>query len=239
MVETGSDYPESIGTLQENSLHADLKRWVAQPGDCLEERVDGFLVDIVRDGTLIEIQTRNFYSIKRKLHKLLDKHSLRLIYPIASVKWIVRMDAEGETIVSRRKSPRRGRLEHLFNELIRIPELINHPNFTLEVLLIQEEEVQREDGQGSWRRKGRSIMDRRLLEVVSQKVFSDQDDFLTLLPNGLPALFTTRDLARALGQPRYVAQKMVYCLSRMGAIRHIGNRDRSHLYSIERNSKTL
>jgi hypothetical protein len=224
--------PPGIGSLNETTLHADLKRWYTQPGDRLETKVDGYVVDIVRDGLLIEIQTRNFSNLKRKLHTLTEKHPVRLIYPIPQEKWIVRLAADGETRLSRRKSPRRGRLEQLFAELVRIPGLIAHPNFSLEVVLIQVEEIQLEDGRGSWRRKGRSIQDRRLLEVVSHRAFQTPADFLALLPAGLPALFTNRDLARLLGQPRHVAQKMTYCLCRMGVLAQAGTRGRSYLFGI-------
>jgi hypothetical protein len=77
-----------IGTLNEKPLHEALKRWYAQPGDIFEAPVDGFVVDIVRGDLLIEIQTRNFSAIKRKLEQLLISHSVRLVYPIPSEKWI-------------------------------------------------------------------------------------------------------------------------------------------------------
>src|SRR4026209_2429372 len=102
-----------IGLLNEKPLHASLKRWYARPGDRFEVPVDGFVIDIVRDDLLIEIQTRNFSSIKVKLNKLARSHQIRLIYPIVQEKWIVR----GAT---RRKSPKRGRLEDLFWELVSI-----------------------------------------------------------------------------------------------------------------------
>lgn len=221
-----------IGLLQESSLHASLKTWYARPGDRFEVPVDGFVVDIVREGLLIEIQTRNFSALKTKLPRLVERYPLRLLYPVAREKWIVRLDAGGQRQISRRKSPRRGTLEHLFLELVRIPALACHPNFSLEVLMIKVEELWRDDGRGSWRRKGRSIQDRRLLEVVSQREFLTPEDFLALLPPGLPALFTTRDLARALAQPRYVAQKMAYCLSRMGVLVQAGKRGNYYLYGI-------
>ncbi len=220
-----------IGSLNETSLHADLKRWYALPGDSLEARVDGYVVDIVRGDLLIEIQTGNFTALKPKLYQLTENHPVRLVYPIALVKWIERVSADGETRLARRKSPRRGRIEHLFAELVRIPRLPAHPNFTLEVLLVKVEEQQRDDGRGSWRRKGRSIADRRLLEVVSQVVFHTPADFYTLLPDDLPSLFTTRDLALALGAPRRMAQQMAYCLSRIDVLTPVGSRGRYRLYA--------
>ncbi len=225
--------PNGIGALNETTLHADLKRWYSRPGDSLEQRVGGYVVDIVRGDLLIEIQTRNFSMLKRKLHRLTGAHPVRLVHPIPLEKWILRLAEDGETRLSRRKSPRRGRLEHLFTELVRLPHLIAHPNFSLEILLVREEEIQVEDGRGSWRRKGRSIADRRLIEVVSQTVFSTPADFLRLLPPGLQQTFTTRDLAHALGQPRYISQKMAYCLSRMGVIEPVGSQGKSKLYEVK------
>jgi hypothetical protein len=126
-----------IGTLQETSLHASLKRWYSQPGDSLEVVVDGFVIDIVRENLLIEIQTRNFSAIKRKLKQLVEKYPLRLVYPISLEKWIVHVAEDKVSVVRRRKSPRHAHLEDLFTELVRLPELAAHNNFSLEALLIR------------------------------------------------------------------------------------------------------
>lgn len=107
-----------IGLLNEKPLHASLKQWYARPGDRFEVSVDGFVIDIVRDDLLIEIQTRNFSSIKSKLTNLTHSHRVRLIYPIVQEKWIVRLATNGSASV-RRKSPKRGRLEDLFWELVK------------------------------------------------------------------------------------------------------------------------
>ncbi len=56
-----------IGLLNEKPLHASLKEWYAQPGDRFEQPVDGYVVDVVREGLLLEIQTANFSSIKTKM----------------------------------------------------------------------------------------------------------------------------------------------------------------------------
>jgi len=104
------DIPPHIGTLTEKSLHAALKEWLSRPDDRQEVRVDGFVIDIVRGDTLIEIQTRNFGAMKRKLAQLLSQHPIHLNHPIAVEKWIVRQTENGDDI-SRRKSPKRGRAE--------------------------------------------------------------------------------------------------------------------------------
>src|SRR5262245_17131762 len=132
-----------IGLLNENPLHASLKQWCGQPGDQFEVTVDAFVIDIVRDGLLLEIQTGHLASIKSKLTELVRTHRTRLIYPIAQEKWIVKRAKDNSGGVTRRKSPRRGRVEDLFWEMVSVPHLLGNSNFSLEVLLIREEEVRR------------------------------------------------------------------------------------------------
>lgn len=221
-----------IGTLQENSLHAGLKAWYARAGDQIETMVDGCVIDLVRGDLLVEVQTGNFSAIKRKLLKLLENHPVRLVYPVPYEKWILSLTGDGSTVLGRRKSPKRGRIESVFQELVRFPAVVLNSNFSLEVLLIREEVVWRVDGRGSWRRKGRSIADHRLIEVVSQSLFSSPDDFRALIPLNLTHNFTVRDLAMASALPRYLAGKMAYCLREMGLIESVGKRGRWIAYQV-------
>jgi hypothetical protein len=219
-----------IGSLNEKSLHASLKQWYAQPNDQFEVSVDGFVIDIVRDDLLIEIQTRSFPSMKRKLFKLTETHPVRLVHPIAQEKWIMKLADDEQTAQSRRKSPKRGTVYEIFQELVSFPQLMMDPNFSLHVLLIQEEEARRYDGRRGWRRKGCVTHERHLLAVVDDYRFTTPADMQTLLPETLDNPFTTSDLAKALSQPRRLMQKMAYCLREMGAIEQVGKRRNTILY---------
>ena len=220
-----------IGLLNEKPLHASLKQWYARPGDRFEVPVDGFVIDIVRDDLLIEIQTGNFSSIKSKLNNLARWHRVRLIYPIVQEKWIIRSATRNGAGVIRRKSPKRGRMEDLFWELVSIPQLLLNPNFSLEVLMIRQEEVRRYDGKRKWRRKEWVLEGRRLLEVIDQRSFGHSADWLGFLPDGLES-FTTSDLATRMNTRRDLAQKMAYCLREARMIELIGKRGRANLYRV-------
>ena len=213
------------------SLHAAVKDWYAHPGDELEALVDGYVVDIVRGDLLIEIQTRHFSTIRRKLTRLIRGHRIMLVHPIATRKWIVRIDADGETVLSRRLSPRRGRVEDLFLELVYMPRLLRDPNLSLEVLFVHSEDVLIDDGRGSWRRKRWSIHDRRLLDIVDRVTFESPEDLLKILPSTLPQKFTASDLTRESGIRPNIAQKMAYCLREMGVIEAVGKSGRALLYA--------
>lgn len=220
-----------IGTLNEKPLHAALKAWYSQPKDEIEVKVDGFIIDIKRGELLIEIQSRNISQIKRKLLDLTQRHMLRLVLPITKEKWIIRLDENGENQISRRKSPKRGSFLDLFSELVSIPALIKNDNFSLDVVLIQEEEIrQREEGR-AWRRRGWVTQERRLLEVLDLRSYSTQEDLAEMLPAEVQDPFTTSDLVEHLSISSRLAQQMAYCLRMTGAIQSMGKRDRFNLYT--------
>lgn len=217
--------------MSEKPLHAALKEWYAGPEDQLEVSVDGFIIDILQGDLLVEIQTRSFSAIKNKLAALTGSHPVRLVYPIAVEKWLVKLAKDGRAQPTRRKSPKRGAVEHLFAELVSFPGLLAHPNFSLEVLLIQEEEVRRHDIRRAWRRRGWVTQERRLLAVVGRHLFETPADLAALLPPALVEPFTTADLAAALSIRRRLAQQMAYCLREMGVLRPEGKRGSAILYS--------
>jgi hypothetical protein len=224
----------NIGELNEQPLHAALKGWYARPQDQVEVAIDGgYVIDVVRDDLLIEIQTGNFSSIKSKLVTLVEHHPVRLVYPIASEKWLFKLPKGGWDGPRRRKSPKRGRVEEVFGELVSFPGLLRERNFSLEVVMIQEEEVRRYEGEKYWYKNGWVTVRRELLNVVEQHVFEGPDDFAVFLPPAIPSEFTTADLANLLAMPRWLAQKMAYCLREMGTISQIGKRGRALLYTWE------
>ncbi len=221
-----------IGTLREKPLHASLKRWYGRAGDQAEVPVAGFVIDLVREDLLIEVQTRGFSSLKKKITALLDlDHRLRIVHPIPVDKWIVKVDSDG-TVLSRRRSPKHGSPIDVFAELVSIPDLLDHPLLDIDVILINEEEYRSQTQNRSWRRGGWSVEERRLIDVVDTLLIKDAGDLAALLPAGLPDPFTTADLAAVLGRPRRIAQQMAYCLRIVGALSAVGKRGNAVEYRI-------
>jgi hypothetical protein len=207
-----------IGTLREKPLHASLKQRYAEPGDQVEVSVDGFIIDVVREDLLVEIQTRGFSSMKRKVTTLLDNgHRVRIVHPIAVNKWIVKVEGDG-TILDRRLSPKHGHPIDLFSELVSFPELIAHPDLEIDLVLTNEEEWRAHTPGKSWRRHGWSVLERRLIEVVDAVPIRDGHDLVELLPTGLPDPFSTADIADRIVGSRRLAQQMAYCLKKADLI---------------------
>lgn len=90
--------------------------------------------------------------------------------------------------------------------------------------MIEEEETRCNDGKGSWRRKGVSIKDAKMINVNSKQLFKSRKDFLTFLSSDLRTSFTNRTLANQAGVSVPLARKITYCLTRMGVITYVGKK---------------
>ncbi len=220
-----------IGTLNEKSLHAAIKARYAKPNDEMEANLEGYVIDILRDDLVIEIQTRSFSKIRRKIFHFVEHHPVLLVYPIPSEKWIIKLDKVRKKELSRRRSPKRGTYEDLFEELVSFASLITNPNFALDILLIHEEELRFHDPNRAWRRKGWITHERRLLDVVEHRLFSNPNELMSLFPQSIEGEFTTSDLAVALQKPTRLARKMAYCLKEIGVILPVGKRGNAILYT--------
>lgn len=216
--------------MTEQTLHEQLKEFYARETGEIESPLGAYKVDVVRGDLLIEIQTRSFSSIRDKLRDLAQENRVRLVHPIAYQKWITRLD-EDEKHVSRRKSPRRGRVEDVFKELVYLPRLLMNSNFELEVALVDLEEYWIDDGKGSWRRRRWSIHDKRMLELRERHLFRSPEDFKQLIPETLPQEFTSRMLSKETGLSMRLAQKMLYCLTKINIVERNGKKGRAYLYS--------
>ena len=223
--------------MKETSLHAGLKAWYARDSCPVEQVVDGYLIDVLCGGELIEIQTRQFSALRRKLEDLLERHVVRVVYPVAEKRRILRIDSAGKR-VSVRQSPRRGSVYEIFNELTSLHSAFTHPNFRLDVVMVHEEQVWQDDGQGSWRRRYWSQADRQLVAVAGLESFDKPADYLRLLPAGLPGDFTAKDVllglalkGRLQAQQRLVG-RMVRSLRLLGVIEQTGKRGQAYLYRL-------
>ncbi|CAN5839811.1 hypothetical protein BH23DEI1_BH23DEI1_01180 [soil metagenome] len=217
-----------IGALNETPFHAALKAIVAPPGACFEVVVDGYVIDVVAAGLLIEVQTRHVGKMRLKLERLLAHHRVRLVLPVSEERWIVKRGVDGPG--RRRRSPKRGGVAHALFELVAIPKLLDHPNLEIEVVVVREEEEREYRPGAAWRKRGWVTVDRRLLGIGERRLFRGARAWLELLPADLPPTFTTLDLVRALGVTRSIAQRAAYVLRESGAVACIGTKERSRLY---------
>lgn len=220
-----------IGTMNEMSLHATLKEFFYEPGDIVEGKVGNYVIDVIQDNRLVEIQTGNFSGIRDKLTDLLHEHSVHLVYPVPVERYIVKVAPETGELLGRRKSPKKGTVYDVFSELVHIPTVLQEENFSLEVVMVVEEQLRCFDGKGSWRRRGVSIIDRRLVKVVERVKFGEPSDFVNLIPDKLSDPFSNKELAQAAKMPVTQARRMTYTLRKAKLLKITDKRGNELLHS--------
>ena len=115
---------------------------------------------------IVEVHTGSFWPLRNKLQHLLNAYSVTLVHPVARDRYIVNMAVDKTMSATRRRSPRHGSVFDVFLSLVSIPELLAHPNLTLEVVLTVEEEIRAQSDRRSRWRRGWARVDRRLVDVV-------------------------------------------------------------------------
>ena len=219
----------------EFSLHRQLKEHYAGRDGDVEVARDGYRIDAVRSGRLIEIQHGSLAAIRKKIAALLaEGHRVQVVKPIVAAKVIVKQKSRGGKVVHRRRSTKRGTLLDLFHELVYFTRVFPHERLTLDVPLVEIEEL-RYPGHGRrrrWRADDHRVEDQRLVGIISESRFRRAKDLLTLLPAGLPQPFHTGQLADALAVDRWVAQRIAYCLRETGGVEPAGKLGNALLYTL-------
>ncbi len=217
----------------EMNLHRSLKRRYATGGDGhLEVVVGGFRVDAVDEsGRLVEVQSGALGPLRGKLERLLPDHRIRIVKPVPFRRRIVRRARPEGPDVSSRYSPSRGALHDVFEDLIGVVRVFPHANLDIQILgvTIDEVRVPRQ------RRPGYAVADRRLGEIHQTTSLVHAGDLWGLLPESCAGRqpFTTEDLARKIGRPIWLAQRIAYCLRMTGAARVSGKAGNRLIYARE------
>lgn len=221
---------KQIGVLQEKTIHAVLKNYF-EPNPLYHEiRIDGFYADIAREDEIIEIQTRNFYAIRKKLEIFLERSFVTVVYPIPATKWLCWINEETGEVSARRKSPKKGSFYQAFYELYNIKQFLLHPNLRIHLVLMDMEESRLLNGWSKDKKKGSERFDRIPLALVDELILDHPDDYAKLIPEELKEGFTSSDYAKAAKLSRAQAQKGLNILTHLGVVERIGKAGNAILY---------
>ncbi len=221
----------------ETTLHRQLKSVYCDDPQQHEVVLDGYRIDAVVDGRLIEIQQASLAAIRPKIATLLQSHDVTVVKPLIARKVLVKRARKGGKVQSTRTSPKHATFFDLFDELVNFVTVFPHRRLSLHVLLTEQEEHRVVTGKKRRRDKGYRVEDRRLVGIVDRLELRSHSDLRLLLPDTLPQRFSTADIAKQAGVPRWLAQKAAYCLRMTDTAKLVGKEGNTMLYQWSRASQ--
>lgn len=226
-----------IGTLREKRLHACIKRYLCPDETCHERPVGDLLredsakprrmvADILTDGHIIEVQTGGFFPLREKIGWYLTHTPCRVtvVHPIPAVKYLSWINPEDGSILSRHKSPKRGRVRDMAKELYWISDFIGDPRFSVRLLLMELEEYRMADGWSRDGKRGSNRYERFPTALLGDVTLWTPADYAAyFLPPALtapdaagnPPVFTAADYAKTTGIRGKATYSAIHLLERL------------------------
>jgi hypothetical protein len=220
-----------IGTISEKTVHSVLKSYM-EPDPMLQEiKVCGFIADICNEQGIIEIQTKSFQKLRRKLIAYLEHYPVTIVYPIHNIRQIRWINPQSGEISPPRKSPKTGRPYAIFPELYKIKYFLTSPNLRLQICMINVEEYRLLDGWSTDKKKGCTRCDCIPTDLVCEYLISSPEDYQLLIPKALNNEFSSKDYKKASGLSLSHAQTALNILHFVGAVDRVGKAGNAYIYS--------
>ena len=240
---------KGIGTLSEKSVHSVLKYYFAPNEIYHEHKIGTFVADVCIDGEIYEIQTKQFYLMKRKLDYFLKEHEVTIVYPVSLVNtlhWVEcdencttneRADTAMNQIKDRRitisrKTRKKGIPYLFFHELYGIKDFLHHPNLHFILAIMSTEEYRLLDGYGPQKKIRATKTDKVPIELLDLITIHKPEDYKQLIPEGLPDEFTSDIFARKAGIGRSLAGTALNVLYEMDVVKRVGKQGNAYVYRI-------
>ena len=205
-----------VGTLSEKYLHALLKRYFEPDTDYHEVGIDRFTADICRDMRIIEIQTRALGRLREKLeYYLLEGYKVKVVYPIPHIKWLSWIDPDTGEASPKHRSPKTGSFYDCFWELYNIKYFLDYKNL---------------NGYGKRRKRRATRQERIPTALYDTLILNSPKDYLKLVPDELPEIFTKDEYAKATKLSPEMAYSGLNILQYLEVVELAGKDGRKKLY---------
>lgn len=218
----------NIGGLGERTMHLVFKYFLEPCSDYHEVSVGKHYADIMRDGVVTEIQTKNFCSFRKKLAAVSEAYPVRIVHPIIKNKTLYMIDGETEEIDKGRKSPVHEGIYSVFRELVYIRELLQRDNLSFIFPVIECDSYRVMYKKDVSRRKGSLHYDTVPTSLIGFYEYDTAFAFASLLPYTDREL-TVKSIARLIGDSRN-APTFVNVLMYLDILKKDGKTGRANRY---------
>lgn len=219
-----------IGTLGEKTLHSLLKRAIEPDVSCHEVPVGRYVADVRNERGFFEVQTRDLYRLSKKVEAFLQEAPVQVVYPIMRTTELIYLDPETGTLSEKRKSPKKGSFYKALADLYDLRSLFFRPGFSIEIVLLDGEEIRLLDGYGGDKKKHATRYERIPTAFIDSCLLEKPEDFWTFFPqNELEAPFDIKTLGKVMGLKQRENYRAAAALRTAGVLEVVGKRGRSLL----------
>lgn len=221
---------KGIGELSEKTLHRIIKNLYESNSLNQEIKIGNYYVDVLNNNNIIEIQTKQFNKLRKKLEYFLslNKYTINIIYPIFTSKMIYLLD--DDKVIKSYKSPKKLHIPEVFYELYKIKSFLNNTSITITLLLLEIDEYR----QVSNNRKGYICYDRIPKKLIDEIILNNNNDYLSLLPKELEEEFTSKDLSLLTKTDIKYVNKMLNVLKYLNVVEVIGKDGKKYIYKVKK-----
>lgn len=220
-----------IGSLGEKTMHLALKFFYEPDPARHERKLQGYVTDAFTEHGAVEIQTAQIHRLTRKLEAFLPVTDVRVVCPIAVEKRIIWLEpASGAAVETNRSRVHEKPLE-VAAGLCALKALLQNPALSVDIVCLTADEYRLLDGGGETRKRRATKYEVIPTALTALIPLRTPKDYAELLPEGLPAPFTSAVLAKTAHIRRRDAQQALNLLASLGAIQPDGKRGRENLYT--------
>lgn len=223
-----------IGTLGEKLMHRVLKFYIESDPAFHEIPVSGYFADVLRSEEIFEIQTRGFERLVPKLNVLLPKYRITVVYPIIAQKNLIWLDMQSGELTAPKRSPKHGKPCYALPELVRIIDLLDNDNMSVNLLMLKADEYRMLDGWDKTRHKGATKIDKIPTELLDVIRVESLDDIYKLFPSELSEKFSAKDFYKAIGRGGRGAWLTLKILVNKGVLKIVEKKGNAYLYSVKK-----
>ncbi len=181
----GSD-ADNIGTYNEKRFHRVFKRFVCENADCYEVKIGRYVADVLCDGHITEIQTKQFSSIKKKIEYYLKNtdYTVSVVKPLISKKKIIRADRETGEVIYTRLSPKKEGDAEALREIYYLREFLKNERLRIHLISVEAEEY-RYSERVRYRKSGAYDNDLFPVRIIAEEVLCGKRSYERFLPKTL------------------------------------------------------
>ncbi len=226
---------DGIGRLSEKSLHRILKYYIEPNEEYHEVKCSGSIADIMRDGEIFEIQTRNTEKLNSKLESFLKDFSVTVVLPFAAKKSVSWLDPISGEISSPRNSPKKETVFDAIFELSRIKAHIENKNLKIKLIFLDVSEYRYLNGFDKTRKRGSTRCERLPNSITEEYDIIGKEGIASVLPRELNGEFSARDLAALTKRTSRKNHYILHFLIDLGIVSFVRKEGKKHIYKANAN----